>query len=119
MNYNFEISYHKIVCSVTLQNGGNVSLFDPFAHTNQDADSIRNFDFVRGESKEEKEKVRIEGAYCTVVTIGEKFLERKIFNEVMKKIDDIRKMIRTYFIIRGRGSVWAIKYLNYELLKSI
>ena len=99
LNYNFEISYHNIVCSVTLQNGGNVSLFDPFTHTNQDADSIRNFDFVRRESKEEKEKVRIEGAYCTVVTIGEKFLERKTFKEVMKKIDDIRKMIRTYFII--------------------
>ena len=80
---------------MTLQKNGNVSLFDPFAHTNRDADRIRNFDFFRGESKEEK--VRIEGTYCTVVTIGKKFPERKIFLEMMKEIDEIRKIFRTYF----------------------
>ena len=81
---------------MTLKNEGNVSLLDPFAHTTQDSDKIRKFDFVEGKSKGEKEKVRIEETYCTLVTVGGKFLEKKTFKNVLKKIDEIRRISRNY-----------------------
>ena len=81
---------------MTLKNEGNVSLLDPFAHTTQDSDKVRKFDFVEGKSKGEKEKVRIEETYCTLVTVGGKFLEKKTFQNVMKKIDEIRRITRKH-----------------------
>ena len=84
---------------MTLHNEGNVSLLDPFAHTKQDRDEIRKFDFIRAEQKEGKKPVSIEETHCTVVTVGGKFLEKKTFKKVMKRIDNIRKLIKKYFNI--------------------
>ena len=81
---------------MTLQNEENVSLLDPFTHTTQNSKKIRTFDFVEAESKGEKEKVRIEETYCTLVTVGGKFLEKKAFKNVLKKVDEIRKISRNY-----------------------
>ena len=79
---------------MTLQD--NVTLLDPFTHTKQDRDKIWDFDFIREKPKAKTEKIRIEVTFCTLVAVGGKFLERKTFKHVLKKIDDIRKMIRIY-----------------------
>ena len=55
---------------------------------------IRNFDFIRGNSTTEREKVRIEETFCTLVTVGGKFLQKKAFKNILKKIDEIRIIIR-------------------------
>ena len=77
---------------MTLQ--GEVTLLDPFTHTYQDFMKIRNFDFIRGNSTTEREKVRIEETFCTLVTVGGKFLQKKAFKNILKKIDEIRIIIR-------------------------
>ena len=71
-----------------------VALLDPFTHTKQDNDKIKNFDFIRGNSTTEREKVMIDQTFCTLVTVGGKFLEKKTFRKVLEKIDEIRKIIR-------------------------
>ena len=74
---------------MTLQ--GKLSLLDPFTHTKQDHDKIWNFDFYKDQATE---KIRIVETFCTVVTVSGKYLEKKTFKKVLKKIDEIRKIIR-------------------------
>ena len=83
---------------MTIQNEGNVSLLDPFAHTKQDHEKIKFFDFVGGERKEEKEKVMIEETHCMLVTVGGMFFEKNKY-KILKKVEKIRKIIRKYLII--------------------
>ena len=79
------------VCRMTLEDEGKVSLLDPFTHTKQDSEKIRNFDFwVQRHNKEEIEKVKIDETFCTMVTVGGKFLEKKLFRNVLMKIYQIR-----------------------------
>ena len=77
---------------MTLQD--NVTLLDPFTHTEQDRDKIEEFDFIRGKPKQKGEKLRIEETFCTLVAVGGEFLEKKAFEKVLKKIDVIRKIVR-------------------------
>ena len=71
-----------------------VTFLDPLTHTKQDRDKMMNFDFIRGNSTTEKEKVMIDQTFCTMVTVGGQFLEKKAFKMVLNKIDEIRKIIR-------------------------
>ena len=71
-----------------------VTLLDPFTHTEQDKNKIAIFDFIRENSTKEREKLRIEETYCTLVTVGGKFIDKKAFKKVLKKIDEIRRIIR-------------------------
>ena len=71
-----------------------VTLLDPFAHTEQDREKIMKFDFIGGKSTKEREKVMIDQTFCTLVLVGGKFLEKRAFQKVLKKIDKIRKIIR-------------------------
>ena len=71
-----------------------VTLLDPFAHTEQDREKIMKFDFIGGKSITEREKVMIDQTFCTLVLVGGKFLEKRAFQKVLKKIDKIRKIIR-------------------------
>ena len=79
---------------------GNVSQLDPFTHTILDFDKIKIFDFWSENQKEKQiEKVKIEETFCTLVTVGGKFLEKKTFKKVMRRIDKIRKIFRKYIIL--------------------
>ena len=71
-----------------------VTLLDPFTHTQQDREKISKFDFIGGKSTTEREKVMIDQTFCTLVLVGGKFLEKRAFQKVLKKIDKIRKIIR-------------------------
>ena len=71
-----------------------VSLLDPFTHTQQEWWKIRNFDFIGGKSTTEREKVMIDQTFCTLVVVSGKFLEKGNFQKVLKKIDKIRRIIR-------------------------
>ena len=73
---------------MTLQD--KVTLLDPFTNTKHDHEKTKNFDFIRGNSTTEREKVMIDQTFCTLVTLGGKFLEKKEFEKVQKKIDEIR-----------------------------
>ena len=74
---------------------GDVSILDPFTHIKDDRDKIRNFNFwEQRQKKENTEKVKIDETFCTLVTVGGQFLEKKTFDKVIKKIDDIRRIIR-------------------------
>ena len=64
-----------------------VTLLDPFTHTEQDREKILYFDFIR-------EKVMIDQTFCTLVVVSGKFLEKGNFQKVLKKIDKIRRIIR-------------------------
>ena len=89
-----ELKYFDIqCCSVSLQYDIK-NLVDPFAHTEHDWEKILQFDFIEGNSTAEKEKIKIDETFCTLITVGGKFLEKKAFRMVMKKIDEIRKIIR-------------------------
>ena len=77
---------------MTLQ--GEVSLLDPFTHTKQDREKIKNFDFIRENSTREREKAMIDETFYTLVALDGKFLEENTFKKVLKKIDEIRKVIR-------------------------
>ena len=77
---------------MTLQD--NLTLLDPFIHTKQDREKIKGFDFIRGNSTTEREKVKIDETFCTLVTVGGKFLEKNTFKKVLKKIDEVRKIIK-------------------------
>ena len=67
-----------------------VTLLDPFTHTKKDKEKIWNFDFIRENS--EREKVTIDETFCILVAVGGKFLEKKTFKKVLKKIDEIRRI---------------------------
>ena len=66
------------------------SLLDPFTHTKRDREKIVNFDF----KKSATEKVRIEETFFALVTVGGRYLEKETFKKVLKKIDQIRRIIR-------------------------
>ena len=66
------------------------SLLDPFTHTKQDREKIINFDFKNSAT----ERVRIEETFCTLITLGGRYLEKETFKKVLKKIDQIRRIIR-------------------------
>ena len=97
------INYHYIFHSMTIDEG-NVSLFDPFTHTK--LDEIIRYDggwrmedgeggWIWMEDGGNNEKVKkIDETFCTLVTVGEKFLEEKKFQKVLMKIDEIRCTIR-------------------------
>ena len=77
---------------MTLQD--NVTLLDPFIHTKQDREKTLYFDFIRGNSTTERDKVMIDEHFCILVTVGGKFLERKALKMVLQKVDQIRRIIR-------------------------
>ena len=77
---------------MTLQD--NLTLLDPFIHTKQDNEKVESFDFIRGNSTTEREKVKIDQTFCTLVSVGGQFLEKKAFEMVLKKIDEIRRIFR-------------------------
>ena len=77
---------------MTLQD--EVTLLYPFTHTKQDREKIKGFDFIRGNSTTEREKVTIDETFCTLITVGGKFLEKKAFEMVLKKVDEIRRIFR-------------------------
>ena len=77
---------------MTLQE--NVTVLDPFIHSVQYQWEIYLFDFLGGNSTTEREKVKIDQTFCTLVTVGGKFLEKKAFEMVLKKIDEIRRIFR-------------------------
>ena len=71
-----------------------VSLLDPFTHTEQDHEKIKNFDFIKYNSSKKIEKVMIDQTFCTLITVGGKVLEKWAFTKVQKKIDEIRRVFR-------------------------
>ena len=73
---------------------GELTLLDPFTHTEQDRQKIWSFDFIRETHKAKNEKVKIIETFCTLVTVTGKYLEKQNFKKVLKKVDAIRKMIR-------------------------
>ena len=75
-----------------------VSLLDPFTHTKQDREKIMNFDFIRGDSTTERERVMIDQTFCTLITVGGQFLEKRRFEKVLKKVDEIRRIFRKMFL---------------------
>ena len=78
---------------------GNVSLFDPFTHTK--LDEIIKYDFSsQSQDEGNNEKVKIDETFCTLVTVGEKFLEEMKFQKVLMKIDEIRCTIRIEDILK-------------------
>ena len=77
---------------MTLQD--NVTLLDPFIHTKQNREKIEGFDFIGENSTTETERVTIDETYCTLITVGGKFLEKKAFEMVLKKVDEIRRIFR-------------------------
>ena len=83
---------------MTLQS--EVSLLDPFTHTKQDREKIKNFDFIRENSTREREKVMVDETFCTLIAVGGKFLEKRAFNKVLKKIDEIRNIIKDRKIVK-------------------
>ena len=73
---------------------GEVSLLDPFTHTKLDREKILNFDFIKENSAKKVEKVMIDETFCTAVIVSGKFLEKSVFKKVLRKIDEIRRIIR-------------------------
>ena len=71
-----------------------VTLLDPFTHTEQDREKILKFDFIGGKPSTDIEKVMIDQTFCTLVVVSGKFLEKGNFQKVLKKIDKIRRIIR-------------------------
>ena len=80
---------------MTLQD--NLTLLDPFIKTRKDREKVESFDFIRGNSKTESQKVKIDQTFCTLVTVGGQFLEKRRFEKVLKKVDEIRKIFRKKF----------------------
>ena len=82
---------------MTLKDEENVTILDPFTHTEQNSKKISNFDFwVQRQNTKEREKVKIDETFCTLVTVGGKFLEKKMLEKVLKKIYQIRRKVREY-----------------------
>ena len=52
------------------------------------------FDFIgRLSNSWLEEKVMVDQTFCTLVVVGGKYLEKNAFKKVLKKIDEIRKII--------------------------
>ena len=90
---------------MTLQD--NVTLLDPFTYTYQEYNRIWDFDFIGGNSTTERDKVKIDQTFCTLVTVGGQFLEKKAFEMVLKKVDEIRRIFRI--------KILEIYNLNYSI----
>ena len=90
---------------MTLQD--NVTVLDPFVHTKQNKGKIYDFDFIGGNSTTETERVTIDETFCTLVTVGGQFLEKKAFEMVLKKVDEIRRIFRI--------NILKIYNLNYPI----
>ena len=73
---------------------GNIRMLDPFTHTKQDYNKIGYFDFIRGDSTTERERVMIDQTFCLLITVGGQFLEKRRFENVLKKVDEIRRIFR-------------------------
>ena len=71
-----------------------VTLLDQFTHTKHDREKIMNFNFIRGNSTTERDKVMIDEHFCILVTVGGKFLEKRKFKKILKKVDQVRRIIR-------------------------
>ena len=70
---------------------GNIGILNPFTHTKEDINKIKNFN-VFGKSKEKVEKVKVvDGTHCTLVLVDGKYLQKIEFRKILKKVDDIRK----------------------------
>ena len=82
---------------MTLQD--NVTILDPFTHTQQERDKVVVFDFFGEKPIEKREKIRIEESFCTLVAVGGDFLEKKALIKVQKKIDEIRIKFRILILI--------------------
>ena len=70
---------------------------DPFTHTAKDYEKIQNFDFIKDNSTKKRDnddKIRIDETFCTLITVGGQFLEKKAFEMVLKKVDEIRRIFR-------------------------
>ena len=78
---------------------GNVNILDPYAYTIKDFGKIFYFDFIGESTTSETEKVVIDETFCTLVLLGEKYLQKNSFQKTIKKIDDIRRIIRLSFLI--------------------
>ena len=78
-----------------------ISILDPFTYTKQDRETIWNFDFIGENSKKQREKVMIDETFCTFVTVGGKYLEKKKFLKVMKKINEIRRIFRQLYSLNN------------------
>ena len=96
------------------QHWKNFSSLDPFTQTRLDHIKIKTFDFWNNlptidpsgfgygqrqsleqmKNFENIEKVKIDEIFCTLVTIGGKFLEKKTLQKVVTKIDEIRCVIK-------------------------
>ena len=73
----------------------NVTLLDIFTFNEVDAIKVYDYDFISTTfSTPKEEKVKLEQTFCTLVAVGGKYLERETFQNVMKKIDEIRQIIR-------------------------
>ena len=103
--------YHEIVNSMTLKS--EVTLLDPFTHTKNDWEQIINFNFIGENSTTERKKVRIEETFCTLIAVGGKYLEKRAFKMVLKKINEFRIMIRARF---KRHCTDLIKYILIKRL---
>ena len=91
-----------------------VTLLDPFTHTEQDREKIFYFDFIRVKSTTEREKVMIDQTFCTLVVVSGKFLEKGNFQKVLKKIDKIRKIIKDRL---ENLSIYLNEHLkNYQMI---
>ena len=88
---NFGVSMNFEYPQISMTQQGEVIL-SPFTYMDQDNEKIGKFDFIN--STAEIEKVMIEETFCTLVAVGGKFLQKKAFKKVMKKIDEIRRIIR-------------------------
>ena len=53
-----------------------------------------NFNFLLENSTKKREKLMVDETFCTLVTVGGKYLKKNEFRKVLKKIDDIRRIIR-------------------------
>ena len=82
---------------MTLKDEEIVTTLDPFTHTAKNSNKIKNFDFWnQRHNREGREKVEIDETFCTLVTVGGKFLEKKMLEKVLKKIYQIRRKVREY-----------------------
>ena len=81
---------------MSLKDEGNLRALDPWLYSASDQEKIQNFN-VFGKN-EEKLKV-VETTHCTWVVVGGK-LFRNSPEDVMKKIDQIRKSFRMLSIIQ-------------------
>ena len=98
---------------MTLQD--NVTILDPFTHTQQERDKMVVFDFLSEKPIEKRGKIRIEESFCTLVAVGGDFLEKKALIKVQKKIDEIRIRFRILILILKLAPLSIITSNSYNL----